>query len=229
MMTPCIVLDIDDTLYLERDYVRSGFRAVGDWVAGAFGATGFFERAWTAFEEGHRGDIFNRCLAEVGVQAADAVEQMVAVYRSHQPDIALMPDAQRFLDRVPAGRLAVITDGPLASQQAKAHALQLSRWSETIVFTAEHGPGFPKPSPRAFQFVAERLQATGRRCCYIADNPLKDFQGPKSLGWRTVRIRRRGGLHFNLLSTADVDFEIDSLDALLPTGAREPVAAAVVR
>src|SRR5207302_9076607 len=28
----CVVFDIDDTLYLERDYVRSGFRAVGTWA-----------------------------------------------------------------------------------------------------------------------------------------------------------------------------------------------------
>jgi hypothetical protein len=28
----CAVFDIDDTLYLERDYVRSGFEAVGRWA-----------------------------------------------------------------------------------------------------------------------------------------------------------------------------------------------------
>ena len=28
----CVVFDIDDTLYLERDYVLSGFAAVGPWA-----------------------------------------------------------------------------------------------------------------------------------------------------------------------------------------------------
>ena len=30
---------------------------------------------------------------------------------------------------------------------------------------------------------------------YVADNPRKDFIAPRALGWRTVRIRRRGGEH----------------------------------
>jgi len=225
MMT-CIVLDIDDTLYLERDYVRSGFRAVDRWVAGAIGVSGFFDRAWKAFETGSRGDIFNRCLAGTGVDAPGVIEQMVGIYRSHAPDITLLPDARRFLDRVSGGRLAVITDGPLASQRAKADALNLRAWADPIVFTAEHGPGFGKPSPRSFQLVADRLKAQENECCYIADNPAKDFQGPKSLGWRTIRIRRRGGLHAERAGTSDIDLEIESLDSLFPAGRSLVIATA---
>ena len=32
-LSTCVVFDIDDTLYLERDYAFSGFEAVGRWVA----------------------------------------------------------------------------------------------------------------------------------------------------------------------------------------------------
>ena len=32
MMRRAVVFDIDDTLYLERDYVRSGFTAAGAWA-----------------------------------------------------------------------------------------------------------------------------------------------------------------------------------------------------
>lgn len=225
-MIACIVLDIDDTLYLERDYVRSGFRAVDEWVAGAFGVSGFFEGAWKAFETGNRGDIFNRCLAGTGIDSPAVIEQMIAIYRSHTPEITLLPDARRFLDRVTDGPLAVITDGPIASQRAKAVALNLSTWADPIVFTSEHGPGFGKPSPRSFQLVADRLKVQGHECCYIADNPAKDFQGPKSLGWRTIRIRRRGGLHVDVRGTDDIDLEIESLDSLFPADAGFTIANA---
>ena len=47
--------------------------------------------------------------------------------------------------------LAVVTDGPLASQQAKAEALLLSRWADLIVFTETLGPGRGKPHPAAFE------------------------------------------------------------------------------
>jgi putative hydrolase of the HAD superfamily len=49
---------------------------------------------------------------------------------------------------------------------------------------------------------------------YVADNPIKDFAGPRRLGWRTVRIRRPGGLHADLPSGDDVEQEIASLDEL---------------
>jgi hypothetical protein len=30
---------------------------------------------------------------------------------------------------------------------------------------------------------------------YVGDNPSKDFQAPRTLGWNTVRLRVRGQLH----------------------------------
>jgi putative hydrolase of the HAD superfamily len=215
-VTRCIVLDIDDTLYLERDYVRSGFRAVDGWFSAGFGVPGFFECAWGAFEAGRRGDIFDHCLRNLGVEtSADMLAEMVAVYRSHVPDIALIADAYRFLNRERVNvRLAVVSDGPVESQNAKAGALGLSRWAEPIVLTAAYGPDFHKPSARPFELVSTRLGGRAVDCCYVADNPLKDFSGPKSLGWRTIRVRRQGGLHFGCESTGDVDYEVATLDDL---------------
>ena len=48
----CVAFDVDDTLYLERDYVRSGFRAVAERVRRDHGLEGFFEGAWDAFSSG---------------------------------------------------------------------------------------------------------------------------------------------------------------------------------
>jgi len=56
-----VVFDLDDTLYLERDYVRSGFRAVDAWLASR-GILGFFGEAWANFENGLRGKAFDRAL-----------------------------------------------------------------------------------------------------------------------------------------------------------------------
>ncbi|MDB5525364.1 MAG: putative hydrolase of the superfamily, partial [Rhizobium sp.] len=35
--TAVLVFDLDDTLYLERDFARSGFRATGDWLKNTMG------------------------------------------------------------------------------------------------------------------------------------------------------------------------------------------------
>ena len=212
----CVVFDIDDTLYLERDYVRSGFRAVGQWAARELGIPDFFERAWDRFSEGTRGTIFNRVLEAVGRAPGDAdIAAMVAVYRAHRPDIELLADARACLERLRGKMpLGVVTDGPLESQRAKAGALGLAAFADPIVFTAELGAGFGKPHPRAFRRIERQTGLSGPACAYVADNPHKDFAGPKGLGWATIRVRRPGALHHDAPSGTDVDVERSDLSNL---------------
>ena len=37
-----VIFDLDDTLFPERTYVLSGFRAVGDWISETYSIRGFF-------------------------------------------------------------------------------------------------------------------------------------------------------------------------------------------
>ncbi len=215
-----VVFDVDDTLYLERDYVRSGFRAVDAHLREHHGTAGFFERAWAAFERGLRGRTFDEVLPQLGLSPDhELIAELVDVYRRHRPQIDLLPDARAALDaaRQAGWAVAVVTDGPRASQSAKVEALGLSRWAEPVVLTAALGEGFGKPHPRAFRLVEERTGCRGAQCVYLADNPHKDFAGPKGLGWRTVRLRRPGGLHVAAPGGADVD---EVWEDLLPLVAR---------
>ena len=211
-----VVFDLDDTLYLELDYVRSGFRAVGELVRQRFGREGFAAAAWQLFQTGVRRDIFDRVLRQLDVAADSAtVAEMVRVYREHAPDIVLLPDAERCLDALQGiVGLALISDGPLASQTAKARQLGLDRWMAPIILTATWGAGFDKPHPRAFQEVQTALNVRGERCVYVGDNPAKDFDAPAILGWRSVRIRRPDGLHATVPSRVPTHLEIETLDAL---------------
>lgn len=218
MTVRCVVFDVDDTLYLERDYVRSGFAAVGAEVRARWTVADFAERAWRLFEEGARGDVFDRVLRACGVACStDDVAALVACYREHRPEIRLLDDARACLERLaPRLRLAALTDGPVASQRAKVLALGLDRWLAPIVVTGELGPGLGKPHPEGFRRIEAATGEGGSACLYVADNPAKDFAGPRALGWRTVRIRRPGGLHADRPSGDDVDREIASLEELLP-------------
>ncbi len=214
----CVVFDIDDTLYLERDYVRSGFVAVADFVRDTLGLPDFAGRAWRAFENGQRQTIFDHVLGQAGVPfTAALVQQLVQRYRAHEPDIALLPDARRCLDALAVRglRLAAVSDGPLLSQQAKVRALGLAAWLDPIVLTAALGPGLAKPHPRPFRQVEAATGHAGPACVYVADNPTKDFAGPRTCGWRTVRVRRAGGLHAAAPSDAHVEVELPDLEAFL--------------
>jgi len=197
-MAGVIVLDLDDTLYLERDYARSGFAAVGDHLRGRLGIADAGDRAWSHFEQGRRGDLFNRVLADAGVAAdPDLIRELVEVYRSHRPTVTLLPDAEAFIERaLAAGRvLALISDGPIAAQSAKVEALALRRWFNPVILTDAWGREFWKPHERAYQAVMDQHGRPPADHVYIGDNPLKDFHAPRRLGWNTIRIRRAGGEH----------------------------------
>ncbi len=210
-----IVLDIDDTLYLERSYVKSGFVAVGRLLDTEFGVLGSADVLWDDFERGVRGDAFDRVLALQKIPPdRSLVARLVACYREHEPSIELLPDAKRLIDRLGSRRLAGITDGPPASQRAKAKALGLIGRLHPLVFTGEHGPAAGKPNPFAFERVERILDVDPACCWYLADNPRKDFISPLERGWTSIRVRRIDSLH-ERVDTPDGVPEIESLDELL--------------
>lgn len=208
-----LVLDVDDTLYLERDYVRSGFRHLDVWCERELRVSGIGTRAWSLFEEGVRRTTITDALADSGVRiTTDLVHEVVEQYRSHAPDIHLLPDAEALLVR--AARdipVAVVTDGPAQSQRAKVEALGLERWASTVVVTAEHGSS--KPDPEMFRLATRGWTTPTDSIAYIADNPTKDFEGPLSLGWQAIRVRRAASLHQSLPTPEGV-VEVGGLDGL---------------
>lgn len=211
-----IVLDLDDTLYLERDYVRSGFKAVDQWLQINRSFEGFFDESWSLFQSGKRGTIFNMVLEGRGLSDANLVKDLINVYRSHMPLISLESDAVEFLCNYRPEELALITDGPAISQWAKIKALNIEKYIGTIIVTADLGANHSKPNPEAFEMIQGTL--AGNECVYIADNPLKDFIAPSKLGWMpSIRIRRAGSLHYDV-STPDNCVEavsLSNIDALL--------------
>jgi len=207
----CVVFDLDDTLYLEKDYVVSGFNAVGQWAAEWLAIPDFAERCLTQFECGRRGDIFDAVLREIGQGVSpQLVAGLLEIYRSHLPAIRMAPDAEQALSDIRRlWPIAIITDGPVLSQTRKCEALGLVSIARPLVLTDLFGNGFCKPHKMAFEYVASCIEA--KQFVYVADNPAKDFTAPKQLGWLTVRVRRCGGLYFSQPNDlVRPDFEIQN-------------------
>ena len=51
-MAKSIIFDLDDTLYLERDYVYSGFQELDKFLKAKFKLDGFFETCKKIFDNG---------------------------------------------------------------------------------------------------------------------------------------------------------------------------------
>ncbi|TCM21362.1 putative hydrolase of the HAD superfamily [Novosphingobium sp. PhB165] len=213
-----VVLDLDDTLYLERDFALSGFGVVGRRLEAMHGITGFAEECARLLEAGVRGSIFDRALAALGAaDAGIAVAGLVEVYRGHRPRITLAPDAARLLDRIDGPASALITDGPARMQAAKVGALGLGGRLGRLVLTGMLPPGCSKPHAMPYQLVERWSGQSPSEHVYIADNSAKDFIAPRARGWQTVQILREGRIHHGEPPTSAhaADVVIDTLDALI--------------
>lgn len=196
-----IIFDLDDTLYPERDYVLSGFRAVSRWVEEHLGipAQSAYDELSRLFREGVRGDTFNRWLRSHNLQAEPWVPQLVAVYREHEPTLESFPGVPALLWSLRRRyRLGLVSDGYLKVQQGKLNALKLGHHFDAIVFSDEYGPDAWKPSTKPFKMVLGRLRIKPSRAVYVADNPKKDFLGARKAGMFTVRVRVECGLYRDL-------------------------------
>ncbi|MET0309783.1 MAG: HAD family hydrolase [Sphingomonas sp.] len=217
-MTIAIVLDLDDTLYLEETYVRSGIAWISNWLERETGLKGFQAEAEALREIGVRDHLFDRTLAHLGIAPDPAfVSILVAKYRSHPPSISLAADAEAFLTADHGFALALITDGHAVAQRAKIAALGLDRFAiHPIVCTDEWGRSYWKPHRRAFEVIEACLRSECDAFVYVADNPAKDFLAPRKLGWRTVQIDRAGAVHPRLhpIASHHADTRIRSFDEL---------------
>jgi putative hydrolase of the HAD superfamily len=181
-----VVFDLDDTLYHERDFVRSGFRAVSQHVAHHC-QTQVFTALETLFENGHTdpiGQVFDETRLPISKQ------DLLEIYRNHVPDIKLAAGVRRLLDGLHhAGHpLGLLTDGRSITQRNKIRSLGLDRWFEEIVISDEFGSS--KPSVANYRYFERRYP--GRCYAYVGDNLAKDFVAPNALGWLTLCVKDRG-------------------------------------
>lgn len=215
-MKSVIVLDLDDTLFAWKDYVLSGFKVIDNIVNEKWGSSDFYKKAKEIFLKGTRQKIINTALDALKITYTNEdIQNLLKTYRGHQPSIKLFDDAQDILPVISSkASLAIITDGCLETQENKVKALDLEKWIPLIIYTDQLGPNASKPNPIAFQKVMDYYGGPPGNYTYVGDNPLKDFAPAKMLGWKTIRIKRKGGEHESTRvfdPRFDADQTVDSL------------------
>jgi putative hydrolase of the HAD superfamily len=216
-----IVFDLDDTLYPERDYVFSGFRAVSAWIKlhHEISEEATFLEFKQIFEDGNRTRTFDQWSLRHHLNAAELVPQLVQVYRDHVPSIQPFAEIPSLLYTLRTKyRLALLSDGQVDVQKRKLSALGIASLFDVIVFSDEWGKEYWKPNPRIFEITLERLGVSGREAAYVGDNPAKDFQGARAAGMESVRLRLSSGLYSKQEAqrpSDSPDFVVESLVELI--------------
>ncbi len=206
---PVIVFDLDDTLYEEITFVRSGFRAVSRYLKDVYGINEdhSYHLMLEALELSGRGQVFDSVLSKFGVLSKKEISRCLSVYRTHTPTIQLYPDAATCLQSLGGQPMYIVTDGNKHVQQRKLEALGLYEHEQIrrCFISRRFGIHNEKPSPHCFEIIRRIEKVSPEQVYYIGDNPNKDFVGIKPLGYRTVRVRRG---NFSALSLTD-EFEAD--------------------
>jgi putative hydrolase of the HAD superfamily len=190
-MARALILDLDDTLYDERNYVLSGFRAVAAEIVRRFpqvDAARIFSGMVAELDARGRGKVFDRALAQAGLDADPRlVAALVDAYRSHRPQIALWPGvADALADLARDHRLAIVTDGLAIMQRRKVEALAVEPMVAEVLYCWEHES--PKPDPACYAEALRRLGASPEEAVVIGDNPGHDMAAAAAIGCRSIRV-----------------------------------------
>lgn len=186
--TDAVIFDLDDTLYPEKDYVRSGYKKVADMLH----RPEFAAEMWAVFERG--GKAIDEVLEKNGL--SDYKNEALNTYRLQNPDIRLYDGVAEMLERLKKSgkKLGIITDGRPEGQRAKLKALDVQ--VDVVIITDELGGiAFRKPNQKAFEIMQEKMDIPYEKMVYIGDNARKDFVAPQQLGMGCIWYRNPDGLY----------------------------------
>lgn len=188
-----VIFDLDDTLYPEKAYVCSGYRAVAQILPQIENAA---EKLWKAFQTGR--PAIDAVLNDAGINDPELKAKCLETYREHMPDISLYPEVRDLLLslRRAGKKLAILTDGRPNGQRKKIEALGLAKLVDEILITDElGGVQFRKPNDVGFRILKYRLGVPYERMAYVGDNPRKDFHAPRMLGMPYVYFQNSDSLY----------------------------------
>jgi putative hydrolase of the HAD superfamily len=190
-----ILFDLDDTLYPEIEFVKSGFAAVSAFLAKRYGLdkNELLEKMLLILKQNGRGKVFDILLDNLGHHSLENVKLLVYLYRSHLPTIRLYPDVIPLLKELKIAnfKLGILSDGMASVQRNKIRALGISDLFEVIMCTDELGKENWKPSQVPFKIVLDLLQVSPQDATYVGNDIGKDFLAPNKLGMMTIRIDRQ--------------------------------------
>ncbi|MCX6537713.1 MAG: HAD family hydrolase [Acidobacteria bacterium] len=219
-MTKALLFDLDDTLYAERQFVRSGFSAVAAEVERRFGVPRRDALATLvgALRRGNR----NRALQELCARhllPGGIVPDLVDTIRAHVPSLRLPEKTLATLQaaRDAGWRLGVVTNGFPAVQARKAAALGLGRLVDAIVYASEWGTGTGKPERAVFEVALAKVGARAPHSVFVGDDPRCDVFGAQQAGLRAILLCRHARREH--LAACAPDAVILGLDEVIRTAA----------
>ncbi len=180
----CIVFDLDDTLYKEVEYLKSGYKHLSSLLYKYTGVE-IYEHMYELYLSGANTFDIIKEKYKIPLEKSEFLHE----YRSHNPTIKLNEGSIVLLNYVKnkAGKVCVLTDGRSVTQRNKIKSLGIEEYFDDIKISEE--TGFEKPSIESYLYFQKKYECI-TNFIYIADNINKDFITPNKLGWITIGLRK---------------------------------------
>ena len=192
-----VLFDLDDTLYSEKEYVRSGFHTVAKLFPQI---PQCFNKLCAAFERGQ--NPVKTVLMEADLFSEESYRQCMSAVEDHHPRIQLYEGIRELFFELHKKKksIGIITDGKPKVQRAKIKALGLDTMADEYLITDElAGNGdvseFRRPNDIAFLIMKKRMGIPCRNMAFVGDDREKDFAAPKSLGMECYWKKNKDGLY----------------------------------
>lgn len=172
-----IVLDLDDTLYWELDFLKSAFQEIALHIGQD---NGLYEKMLTLYKA--KENVFEFLERTY----AFPIGKALGMYRNHFPNIILHDGAIELLNLCEKNnyKMGLLTDGRSVTQRNKIKALNIEHYFSKIIISEEFGS--TKPNLANYEIFLEEEKQGNCQFYYIADNPSKDFISANQLGWVTI-------------------------------------------
>lgn len=199
MLSMCkkiVCFDLDDTLFKEIDFLKSGYRKVAELVEKRYGidARTAYDQMMVWYQRGE--NAFANLNEKYGIE--NPVSDYLNVYRYHQPSLILSQDVKEVLAALKEADcdLGIITDGREITQKQKIEALGLAEWINPDLVLINEDKKYFKPNHWSFDRMMlkcyEKLPNSELEFYYVGDNTEKDFQAPNELGWTSICLEDDG-------------------------------------
>lgn len=176
-----IVLDLDDTLYSEIDYLKSAYNYIAQKVSKE--SNELYQLMLEKYYKNQ--DVFDFVADQYNFKKSE----LLNIYRYHVPEIELYSGVKTFLNCYKLNTsLALVTDGRSKTQRNKIKSLGLEGVFDNVIISEEIGS--EKPCKINFEKAISNLK--GDCFFYIGDNLKKDFITPNIMGWTTICLKDQG-------------------------------------
>lgn len=198
-MKQLVILDLDNTLYDEKEYFSGVFTSFEN----EYGAEpGMLLEAFDSICRPKSRDILKDTLVGALSYTQEKHDALFSCYRSSKFELCLPESSICFLEflRSRSIQTAILTNGVVAVQKNKVANLNIAPLIDEVFYARENSGHYEKPDARCFQYILQSFGCKPEQAIMIGDSYENDYLGAKEANIKSLWLK---GNNFESIDTLE--------------------------